>query len=181
MRHVVALLAALLLFPSLGHAEGLDNQKAGELQAQMEEKEAAIRKEYGNPDPKAARSSLSREEQKEMNGKMAAARHEVLEKNGVTEGDYTRSATRMGKEAHKEVDASKQAYKEKTATENAAKAAAAKQEVKPIEVQRGFSDKNPVNLEGSNKEGGVAVDRGARGADLGKEASAPPPAAPAKK
>jgi hypothetical protein len=158
-----ALFVLLTALPSLALAD-LTAEQAGQLQADMEEREAAIKKELGGKEP----SKMTREEQNTYGAKVRAARDEVLIKNGTSSKEYERSTMRMGREAQGERAAAKKAYQEKK-TEDAKKAAAVppKGEAK-IEIQRGFDDKNPVMLE-------------SKGAAPGAPAATPAPAAgPAK-
>ena len=147
----LAALAALLLTPAL--ASALEPEEAGQINAEIAEKETAIRAEYGGGNIK----KMSREERKEMQEKLNSARGEVLEKHGTTEKDFSRGQLKLGREGLKEAE---QSQKEHTAKlEEAKKAGESK---KPddkggVKVEQGINDDEPRVVD----HGGVKVQRGA--------------------
>jgi TolA-binding protein len=150
----VSALAAMLAFPALAFA--LDAEEAGTISAEIEDRENAVRAEYGNRHIR----DMSREERKEMEAKIEAAREEVLDKHGTTEKDYDKSSLKVGREGAKAMDAAKKdraakiAEEKKAAEKKPGEATPAQGEVK---VQKGFSDKNPVVTD----QAGDQVQRGA--------------------
>ncbi len=153
MRLKILALSATLLAPASAFA--LDAQKAGELEALMEERRSAISKEYGGKKP----NEMSSSERREYYEKVEKANREVLEKNGVSDKEYARQTARMGRGSQKEIQEAKKQFQEKRAAEEKAKADKAKGSGE-VQIQRGFDDKNPVNLQGDDSSAGPIIDRG---------------------
>ncbi|MFN7131880.1 MAG: hypothetical protein ACK4N5_07350 [Myxococcales bacterium] len=138
--------SAVLLASSAAYA--LDTAKAGKLEAQMEERRAQIKKEYGDRDP----SKMSKEERRSYAEKIEAANREVLQKNGISDKDYARQTARMGRGSMQEIEKAKKEYQEKKAAEEKAKAEKGKGSGE-IQVQRGFGDNRPVTLDDDGSAG----------------------------
>ncbi len=153
MRLKILALSATLLAPASAFA--LDAQKAGELEALMEERRSAIAREYGGKKP----TEMSSSERREYYEKVEKANREVLEKNGVSDKEYARQTARMGRGSQKEIQEAKKQFQEKRAAEEKAKADKAKGSGE-VQIQRGFDDKNPVNLQGDDSSAGPIIDRG---------------------
>lgn len=152
MRLKTLALSALLLSPSAAFA--LDVEKAGELEALMEEKRAEVAKEFGNKKP----NEMSASERRAYYEKIEAGNREVLQKNGVSDKEYARSTAKMGRGSQKAIEEAKKSFQEKRAAEEKAKAEKAKGSGE-VKIQRGFDDKNPVDLEGDS-ESGPEIQRG---------------------
>ncbi len=145
-----ASLCALLFTPA--RALALDPTEAGVINAELAEKEKAIKEEYGNRTIK----QMSRDERKEMDQKLRDARQEVLEKHGTTDKEYSKGMVKLGRDGLKEAQRSEKEHA--TKLEEAKKGAqGGKDDGKgEITVQRGFGDEAPVVVE----EDGIQVQRG---------------------
>jgi len=169
---LVSLLAvfSLVVLPKTALAQ-LDPAKAGKIASEMEERENAIRKEYGmsedektsNADRKANMRKLSAAQQREMNEKLSSARQDVLSKNETSEKDFQRGMMKLGRDGQTEMNKAKTAETAKRA-EEAKKAADAKkggEKSGEVVVQHGLDDPDaPAAGAQVTKEGGVTVERG---------------------
>lgn len=129
----VAALCLSLLAPAL--AAALEPAQAGKINADLAEKEAAIRKEYGGKSDK----ELTGSERREMQKKVQGAREEVLKKNNVSDKDYERGMLKLGREGLAESQKVQKDIETQRAADakKAADAKGAKAETK-VEVQKGF-------------------------------------------
>lgn len=153
MRLKILALTATLLAPA--SALALDEQKAGELEALMEERRAAIAKEYGDKKP----SEMSSSERRAYYQKIEAANREVLQQNGISDKEYARATARMGRGSMQRIEQAKKEFAEKRAAEKKAKEEQAKKGSGEIQIQRGFDNKNPVTLDEPETDGPV-IERG---------------------
>jgi hypothetical protein len=122
-------------------------QKAAAIERDQEKAQREVAEKYGNKKS----SELSSDERREMSKDQAAADQQVLEKHNVEAKEWASSQSHRSRDEREEVkqEKVKQADKEKADAEAAKKkaAAAAAGADKPIPIQRGFSDANPVVLE----------------------------------
>src|SRR5262245_29293657 len=120
-------------------ADDLTPDKAAKVQRDREKAMDAISKKYGNKKS----SELSSDERREMIREQRAAENDVLEKNGVDPKEFARYEARM---SLSDRAATKQAKDDLDKKEEAEKKAAADKAKgdQPVQVQRGFSDSNPV-------------------------------------
>lgn len=141
---VVLLLGADSVPPDQAAAIALDQKAA----------QAEVQKKYGN---KPA-SELSNSERAQMIRDQAAAEQQVLEKHGVDAKTWARQQMLQSPQQAAEAKGREQALAEQRQkdAEAKAKAEAGDQEV---QVQRGFSDSNPVTME-EKKADGVSVEEG---------------------
>ncbi len=153
---MLAALAMSLGLPTVSKA--LDPDEAGKITAEIEEKNAAVRKEFGDRSYK----ELTREERKSYDAKMRAGHDEVLEKHGTSSRDYEKGMLKLGREGLKQEQATQKAWAEKRA-EDAKKAAEKKkvEDVGGIKVQKGFDEKNPPN--NITEQNGIQVQKGGGG------------------
>ncbi len=159
---LLSTLAALALL-SPGAARALDAKEAGEISAEVEAKQQAVKAEYGN----RSWREMSQEERKDYEKKMNGARDQVLNEHGTSQREYETTKLKMGREGLKSSEEAKAGWAEKKKKEEAAKKAEAEKKKdgpQEVKVQRGFDDKNPVDLEGNadtaTEENGVKVQRG---------------------
>lgn len=139
---VVLLLGADPVPPDQAAAIALDQKAA----------QAEVQKKYGN---KPA-SELTNAERAQMIRDQAAAEQKVLEKHGVDAKTWAREQMERSPQQAAAAKAREQALADQRQKEAEAKAKAGDQEV---QVQRGFSDANPVTLE-EKKADGVSVEEG---------------------
>jgi hypothetical protein len=145
-------MAPLALILSLLAADDLTPAKAAQVQHDRDKAMADIDKKYGNKQP----SELSQDERREMIRDQREAEDKVLEKHGVNAKDMARYEARMNLG---ERDAAKAELKKIEKKEEDDKKAAAEKANQPqeIQVQRGFSDSNPVVLEEKAQGNGPPV------------------------
>jgi hypothetical protein len=135
----------------------LNPEKVAKIQSEQDKANKEIAKKYGNRKP----SEMNRDERREMIRDTAEAEKAVLEKNKVDAREYTRYNTKMSRDdrAATKVASDKIAADEKAAAEKAE--AEKKAGPKEIQIQRGFSDNNPVVLEEKQPGAGeVVVEKG---------------------
>ncbi|MEW5742018.1 MAG: hypothetical protein AB1938_24095 [Myxococcota bacterium] len=136
-------------------SEPIPVEQAAAIALDQRDAQAEVAKKYGNKKP----SELTNEERAAMIRDQAAAEQKVLDKHGVDRSTWARQ--QMAK-SPKEVAAQKEAEKkldQKRQDEAKAKAEKDQAGEKEVEVQRGFSDANPVTMEEKPGEG-VAVEQG---------------------
>jgi hypothetical protein len=168
---LATLLHADLVPPDQAAAIGLDQKAA----------QAEVAKKYDNKKP----SELSGAERAQMTRDLAAAEQRVLEKHGVDAKTWARQQMQRSPREAAAQGAREQALADqrKKDGEARAKAEASPQEV---QIQRGFSDANPVTLEEKKTDGVViehgipadaAADQAAASGQAAEEPAAPAPAA----
>jgi hypothetical protein len=162
----VLLVASWLAVPGLAVAEDLPPEKIAAIQRDERAAQARVSAAHGNRKP----SELSNEERRQLIQEQQAAGQEVLKKHGVSDKDYSRQVTQLGRE---ELAAVAQAEKKLEAEEQAAREAAAEKppearEPEEIPIQLGISDNNPVELE-STKEAEPMVEQGLPPGEQGLE------------
>ncbi len=130
-------------------------EKAAAIERDQEKAQQDVAAKYGNKKP----SDLSPEERREMSHDQADADKRVLEKHNVEPKEWASSQSHRSRDEREAVkqEKVKQAEKEKADAEAAKKKAEAGAggADKPIPIQRGFSDANPVVLE--DKPGGKPI------------------------
>lgn len=139
-------LAATFAFPSAARA--VDPEEVGEITAEIEDRQRAVRTTYGN---RAARE-MEPEERRELQKALDRARDEILEKHPTTARDYDVSRAKQSREDRTRSEAARQGWfdKKKKAEDGAQQAETTRLEKEPeVRVQRGFDDKNPVILDES--------------------------------
>lgn len=141
---LVVLLGADLVPPDQAAAIALDQKAA----------QAEVQKKYGDKKP----SELSNAERAQMIRDQAAAEQKVLDKYGVDPKTWARQQMERSPQQAAAQKAREQALADQREKDAAAKAKA-EAGSHEIEVQRGFSDANPVTMEEKQSEG-VAVEEG---------------------
>lgn len=146
---VRASLAALLLAaPAL--AGELNPKSVAKIQREQKKATEEVAKAHGDRKP----SEMSTAERKQVIREQAEAERRVLEKNGVEPKDLARYTARMSRAEREQLEAASADLEREEA--DAAKAKAAKADsAGQVQVQRGFSDARPVELEA--KEGAPPV------------------------
>lgn len=145
-----ATLLSLLLTPAVALA--LDPAEAGVINAELADREKAIKAEYGNRSIK----EMSREERKEMDQKLRAARQEVLEKHGTTDKEFSKGMLKLGRDGLKQAEQSEKEHAAKLAEAKKGSEGGQEGGEGKIQVQRGFNDREPVVVE----QDGIQVQRG---------------------
>ncbi len=146
-----------LLLAVAAAAEPISAERAATIERDQKKAQKAVAEKYGNKKP----SELTQDERREMIREQLAADREVLEKHGISAKDWARHEISQSREerAEQKAAAEKLEADEKAAAEKAEKEKSAKKE---IEIQRGFSDDDPVVLD--EKEGAAPrVDQGISG------------------
>jgi|GEM_PF-1199113 hypothetical protein len=160
----LALIALCLAFVA---DEPLSAEKTAVISREQEKAQAEVDAKYGNKKP----TELSADERRQQAKDRAAAEQQVLDKNGVSAKEWARESLRKDREQFaQQKELKKQLIeKEKAAAEAIKKAQA---QLKEVQVQKGFSDENPVTLEEKeNEDGKVAVEKGLPG-DLSQDEEA---------
>ncbi len=149
--HLVTLCLALV------SDEPIPAEKAAVVTREQQKAQADVGAKYGNKKS----SELSPDERRQMVKDQSAADKAVLDKNGVDAKQWARESMKKDRAGYAEQKALVKdlADKEKKAADEAAKNG--KKPARDIQVQKGFSDENPVTLEEKEVEGGaVAVEKG---------------------
>lgn len=156
---VVAVLAVALTLPSVARA--LDVKEAGEIEAEVADREKEVKAKYGNKSWRDMDSAERRAYQKDMD----AARNDTLAKHETTNKEYEQTKLKMGKPGFEVMEEGRKSYKgKKKAAEDAKKKEAeeaankGKKKDGEVKVQRGFDDKNPVMLDGKGPPAGEGQD-----------------------
>jgi hypothetical protein len=154
------MLVALLLSaePSTGGRafEPILPEQAAAIALDAREAQAEVSRKYGNKKP----SELSNEERLQMIRDQAAAEQRVLDKHGVDRRTWARQQMAQSPKEVAAQQALEKQLAEKRQAEAKAKEEAEKQGgEKEVQVQRGFSDANPVTMEELPSEG-VPVEQG---------------------
>lgn len=142
-------LPLLTLVIALG-AEPIPPEKAAQIERAQQKAQAAVDAKYGN----RKLSELSQDERRQLTRDRAEAEAKVLADNGVDAKQWARESLKKDRGAYADAKERVKALveKEKADAEAAEKAKKASGEV---QVQKGFSDENPVVLE--EQEGGEPV------------------------
>lgn len=137
-----AVAVTLGLAASAAQAQALSPEKVAKIRREQQAAMAKIDKAHGNKEP----SELSNEERRQIAAERAAAEAAVLEKHGTSTREYTNYTLRMGTDERQVVEAEEKRLADAAAKKaaEAKKNAAAKDEV---QVQKGFDEANPVDLE----------------------------------
>lgn len=110
-----------------------------------------IDEQHGNKTLK----EMSPEERREYFQEQRKAKKDVLEKHGLDDKAYSRYDSSLSKQDREDKKAAAERLEKRDKEEAEKKASAKKEEPKEPIIQRGFSDKNPVDLD--SKEGGSPV------------------------
>ncbi len=161
MHTSTAFWVGLTLLTAAARADELDAAKAGEVQGEIDLKQDKIKQEYEG-------RTLNSDERKERAQRLKQTADEVLEKNGTTDKEFSRSTAKLGRDQAK-MEETRKAVKEK---------AKADAEAKPAEAKDAAPSKGTVE-----KVDGIVIEKGtdaakaagAEGADGDGEAPAPPP------
>jgi hypothetical protein len=124
------------------------------IERDQQKAQAAVTAKYGNKKPE----ELTGDERRAQARDLAEAQREVLEKHKVEAREWAVSQSRQSREDREEVKKEGQALAEQEKAEEAQKKAAEGGE-RPVVVQRGFNDENPVVLE-EVEPGQVQVEKG---------------------
>jgi len=136
-------------------ADPIPPDEAAAIALDTREAQDEVAKKYGNKKP----SELSNDERSQMIKDQAAAEKKVLDKHGVSPSTWARQQMAQSpKEAAAQKERVKALEDKRKADAEAAEKEKEKPE-KPIEVQRGISDSNPVTLE-ENPSAGPVVEEG---------------------
>ncbi len=146
------MVALALLLVTLG-ADDLNPEKAAKIQKDRDTAMAEIAKKYGNKKS----SELSQDERREMIREQRAAENSVLEKNNVDPKEYARYEARMSLSDRAATKDARAALDKKDADDKKAAEAKQQQGNGEVQVQRGFSDSNPVTLEENSNTGGAPI------------------------
>lgn len=135
-------------------ANGVPADQAAAIALDQKAAQAEVQKKYGNKKP----SELSNDERSQMIREQAAAEQKVLDKYGVDAKTWARQQMAQSPQEAAAQKAREQALADQRQKDAEAKAKeqAGDQE---IQVQRGFSDGNPVTME-EKKVDGVSVEEG---------------------
>ncbi len=151
-------MVALLLSLVVG---AIPASEAAAIEREMEKNQAEVTAKYGE----RKSSEMSSDERRDMMRDQAEADQKVLDKHGVDKKEWASSQSHRSRDERAEVKAEKekQAAAEKQKAEAEAEAEAKKkaaaEPAKPIQIQRGINDENPVVLE--EKPGaGPIIERG---------------------
>jgi hypothetical protein len=158
MRPLVPALVALLL-AAPAFADRLSTEQVADLKHKQKKAEAEVEKKYGNKKPQ----DMTPEEFRKVEGEKMKAREDVLKKEGVSSKDYELSFMRQSKSDRADTEARVKDLEKKDAAAAKAKAdAEAAEKAKAgggnVQIQRGFSEDRPIELE--NHSGEPTVERG---------------------
>ena len=149
-------MVALLLSLVVG---AIPASEAAAIEREQEKNQAEVTAKYG--DRKS--SEMSGDERREMMKDQAEADQKVLDKHGVDKKEWASSQSHRSRDERAEVKSEKakqaEVEKKKAEAEAEAKKKAAAQPAKPVEIQRGISDENPVVLEEKAGSGPI-IERG---------------------
>ncbi len=121
----------------------------------IDKAQAEVSKKYGD----RKLNELSTDERRALSRERADAERAVLDKAGISAKDWAKEQARGGREVNSERKEAKREVQAKEKAEAEAKAKAAAGEERPIEVQRGMSDANPVTIdERPGAEGTIPVE-----------------------
>jgi hypothetical protein len=143
---LATLIVALAVLGMPRTARAVDPAEAGEMAAEIEDKEKQVKEKFGNRGWREMDQSERKDYEKAMNG----ARDEVLEKHHTSLKDFEKGKLKMGKEGLSKSEESKKGWgdKQKKAAEEKKAAEDAKKNKEPeIEVQKGFNEKDPKSAE----------------------------------
>lgn len=143
---------ALALLLTLA-ADELTPAKAAKVQKDRDQAMADIAKKYGNKKS----SELTPDERRAMIQDQSAAETSVLEKNDVDAKDLARYEARMSKDDRAATKTERERLDKKEADDKKAAEAKAQAGTQEVQVQKGFSDSNPVMLEETNSGNGAPV------------------------
>lgn len=158
-------------------------EQLAQVQVDREKAMAEVHKKYGDRQP----SELSQDERREMIKDVREAEEKVLEKNGVDPKELARYEAKQSLDDRAATKAAKQQIEEKEKRDAEKKEKEeAERANQPIQVQKGFSDSNPVILEENQGNGAPTVEKGlppealddqnaASGTDKADKADAPRP------
>ncbi len=155
----------LILVLALG-ADPIPPEKAAQIEFDERKAQAEVTARYGNKQL----SELSQEERRQLTKDRAAAEAKVLDKHGVDAKQWARESIKRdrGEYAEGQARVKELIAKEKAEAEAAEKA---KQAPTEVQVQKGFSDENPVTLEERPGEG-PSVEKGLPGEVTADQAAA---------
>jgi FKBP-type peptidyl-prolyl cis-trans isomerase len=133
--------------------------EAAAIEREQEKNQTEVNEKYGNRKP----SEMTGDERRDMMKDQAEADQKVLDKHNVDQKEWASSQSHRSRDERAEVKAEKAKQadkeKEKAKADAEAKKKAAAEPNKPIQIQRGISDENPVVLE--EKPGaGPIIERG---------------------
>ena len=135
-------------------ADDLTPEKAAKVQKDRDRAMADVAKKFGNKKS----SELSQDERREMIRAQRSAETEVLEKHNVDAKELARYEAKMNLNDRAATKAERERLDKKEQDDK--KAAESPSGPKEIQVQRGFSDTNPVTLEDNQSPNTPVVERG---------------------
>lgn len=166
---IVALLAVTLVAPAVSAQEELTPEKIAKIRRDEKAAMAKVQQAHGNKKS----SEMSNEERRQLIAEQGEAAQSALQKNGVSTKDYATYTARMSPDEQKAAEEAEKKLEAQEQAEAAKKAAEAKKaEGGEVQVQQGFSEENPVDLE--EKEGAPPKVEYLKGPD---ETGTPPPEA----
>jgi hypothetical protein len=157
MRTAMLCLAVLAVLTAPTVARAIDAQEAGEMNAEIESKEKAVKEKYGNRPYK----ELSQDERKAYAQEVQDARESTLKDHNTSSKDFEKAKVKLGHDGLTKSEEAKKGWGEKqaqkkAAAEEAKKAEDAKKaETKDGEVKviKGFDEKNPGAMDEKKNEG----------------------------
>ncbi|HEX8438137.1 hypothetical protein [Archangium sp.] len=139
----VLLLSTWLAAPGLALAGDLTPEQIARMRS--DEKAALDRVNAAHGNKKS--SEMSNAERRRLIQEQQQAVQGVRDQHGVSEKDYARQTTRMGRKQTEAVEAAAKELEAKKAAEATKSQPGGGQEPGEIQVQQGFDDENPVTLE----------------------------------
>ena len=143
--------AAALAAAPLAFAD-LDPDQLAKIEREKDEALADVAKKHGDKKP----SEMDAAERKQLIQEQAAAERAVLEKNGVSAKEYARGSAKLSRDGRDQMKKTSKELEEKAKADKAA-AEAAKNKKGEIPIQRGFNNRNPVEVEGATNANGEPV------------------------
>lgn len=139
--HLTAALA-LLFCGTLAAGGELTPEQIAKIRRDEKEELKKVQAAHGNKKS----NEMSNEERRALMADQAKAANAAYEKNGVSAKDFAQSQARLSRGEEKAAQAEEKRLEAKATAEAAAKGAGKKGPAE-IEVQQGFNDANPVDLE----------------------------------
>ena len=151
---LIATLAALATLLAPARASAVDPQEIGEMNAEIEAKQKAVKEKYGNRTPR----EMSQEEKKTYEHDMNDAKPSTLKDHHASAREFELGALKLGHDDRAKSEEAKKGWGDKQAKKAAeeakkaeeAKAAASKEP--EVKVIKGFDEKNPNGID--DKTGG---------------------------
>ncbi len=131
-----------LFVSSAAFAAELTPELAAKIQLEQKRALEKVSQAHGNKKP----SEMSKDERRQVIQEEAAAQQAVLDKYGVSAKDYARYGAKQSRRERAATQAAEEALEQKERDEKSAP-----KKTDEVEIQRGFDEKNPVELESSGQ------------------------------